>query len=503
MKFNVICAKRKPKTNAAVNATDCWKDGLKIDLKFRQIPSAVETLSLHLFDRDHQYLGGDTVCLDGQPATSPNFSLSVGGWNSEATPEMMALVVIDDCPTWYARLTLADHNTAAVSQVLQSVFDSPELHHLSTVLWNNVAGESCEQLHPDDFSKPSKARSGTAKPAGSDIEELRQLRRLILGEEPPRVSAEEKLRQLIGLDRVKQEIEQARVLALFGARRRALGIDTRTDHRNHMLFYGNPGTGKTTVAKLIGEMYRDMGLLSKGHTVEVNRSKLIGEYIGETEQKVETFIQESRGGVLFIDEAYSLSGGRDDSRDFGKQVLNALLPVLSEPEPDMIVILAGYEDKMQQLLQTNQGLLDRFPLKFHFDDYDAEQLFQIAVGILDQHHFSLTTEATARLLGIMQRAVSRRDHYFGNGRWVHNLVEQGIEKCLARRVMAAEEAQLKSGGASAGPQQSVQQESEEALQRERRLFSTVEECDVAEAERQLCTRRTMAPSARRPIGFTA
>lgn len=214
-------------------------------------------------------------------------------------------------------------------------------------------------------------------------------------------------------------------------------LQTNNEQRNHMLFLGNPGTGKTTVAKLVGEIYHNMGLLSKGHTVETNRSKLVGEYIGMTEKKTLEAIEEARGGVLFIDEAYTLVSHESDTKDFGKEILNALLTVLSEPQPDMIVILAGYEDKMMNMMKTNPGLKDRFPLTFHFDDYSAEELMEMACRTLKAGNYRLTDDAHKCLNTLIEKAAANRNEYFGNGRWVHNLIYQGIIKSMARRVMAS------------------------------------------------------------------
>ena len=163
------------------------------------------------------------------------------------------------------------------------------------------------------------------------------------------IKAEKELEDMVGLQRVKDDMREARMMAMFNQKRAEMCLQTNNEQRNHMLFLGNPGTGKTTVAKLVGEIYHNLGLLSKGHTVETNRSKLVGEYIGMTEKKTLEAIEEARGGVLFIDEAYTLVSHESDTKDFGKEILNALLTVLSEPQPDMIVILAGYEDKMMNI----------------------------------------------------------------------------------------------------------------------------------------------------------
>ncbi|WP_455584389.1 AAA family ATPase [Bacteroides sp.] len=294
------------------------------------------------------------------------------------------------------------------------------------------------------------------------------------------VTAEKRLEDMVGLSRLKSDIADARMMALFVEQRRALSLDTTFDNRHHMLFLGNPGTGKTTVAKLIGEMYHEMGLLSIGHTIETNRSKLVGEFIGQTEKNTSEIIEKARGGVLFIDEAYTLVNSEDDSKDFGKEVINSLLTVLSEPTPDMIVVLAGYEDKMQTLLRFNPGLQERFPLKFHFEDYTASELLEIAHRICKNRNFKLTLAADNRLSQLIEKAVLHRDEYFGNGRWVHNLIEHGVIKSMAKRVMSMPHCPGDS-----------------------HLLSFIEESDIAEVERTFLQSKTLKLTAPRRIGFTA
>lgn len=291
-------------------------------------------------------------------------------------------------------------------------------------------------------------------------------------------SAEQTLQELVGLERLKKDMQEARLMALFTRKRQELHLDSNEENRHHMLFFGNPGTGKTTVAKLVGEMYHQMGLLSSGHTIETCRSNLIGEYIGQTEKRMNEIIAEARGGVLFIDEAYTLAEKGEDSKDYGKEVINALLPVLSEPNPDLIVILAGYEDKMKQLIQTNPGLHDRFPLQFHFDDYSPTELEEMAHRLLQKRHFELTTEARTQLRELIEKAVRHHDEHFGNGRWLHNLIEQGILKSMAYRVM-------------------TQPTTEQNIQ----LFSTIEACDVQAAGQRLTQNQLSQPGQPRRIGF--
>lgn len=294
--------------------------------------------------------------------------------------------------------------------------------------------------------------------------------------------AEQDLQGLVGLTRLKEDLREARMLAAFMKRRKELGLDTELDNRHHMLFLGNPGTGKTTVAKLIGQMYHQMGFLSSGHTIETCRTKLVGEYIGETEKRIRQTIEEARGGVLFIDEAYTLITTKEETTDFGKEVIHALLTVLSEPNPDMIIILAGYEDKMRQMLRTNPGLQERFPLQFYFDDYNADELMEMAHRLLLKRNFQLTPEADKKLHDLIVETTAQRDEHFGNGRWLHNLIEQGIIKCMAQRIM-----------------------SQPSIPDNTFLFRTITQEDVVKAGNRLHSKQVvkLEPQPIRRIGFRA
>ncbi len=293
-------------------------------------------------------------------------------------------------------------------------------------------------------------------------------------------SANERLEKMIGLGRVKKEIEQMRVMTQFDLNRRRLKLCVRADDRYHMIFTGNPGTGKTTVAKLIGDFYYGMGILTRGHVVVTERSKLIGEYIGQTEMKTREAIAEARGGVLFIDEAYTLIRSvYKETNDFGREVMNTLLTVLSEPEPDLIVILAGYEDKMQNLFQCNPGLKDRFPIHLHFEDYSAEELMRIACALLEERNFELSPAAETALRDLIVSSVEHKDKEFGNGRWVHNLIEHHVIRNMAQRVMSS----------PFDPD-------------DRCLFMMIEKTDIEDAAREMSPGKNVVRMPQR-IGFTA
>ena len=242
------------------------------------------------------------------------------------------------------------------------------------------------------------------------------------------------LNSMVGLGRVKGEVMQAINMVRFEALRRYFKLDEGGTGRHHMLFMGNPGTGKTTVAKLIAGIYHRMGLLSSGHTVVCDRSTLMGQYIGESEQKVREQLESARGGVLFVDEAYSLFADEKD-RDFGRHVINCMLPILSEPNPDMIVIFAGYEHKMADLFKVNPGLRDRFPLSLHFDDYTSDELLAIIRHQATQRRFTFAPEAEADVHRIIEATIALRDPHFSNARWATNLFELGILRAMAERVV--------------------------------------------------------------------
>jgi|GEM_PF-680528 len=293
--------------------------------------------------------------------------------------------------------------------------------------------------------------------------------------------AEKELEEMIGLQKVKEDMKEARMMSMFNKKRTDMCLQNNKECINHMLFLGNPGTGKTTVAKLVGRIYHKMGFLSKGHTIETSRAKLVGEYIGMTEKKTLEAIEEARGGVLFIDEAYTLIQSKDnDTKDFGKEVINTLLPVLSEPNPDMIIIMAGYQDKMTGMLKTNPGLKDRFPLTFTFEDYTKDELMEIACKILKSENYQLTKEAFIRLYMLIDKTVTNKDEYFGNGRWIHNLINQGIIKNMAKRVMQTEQSKINI-----------------------ETLCKIEEIDIIETEHHYLELKCLKKFTPRTIGFRA
>lgn len=247
----------------------------------------------------------------------------------------------------------------------------------------------------------------------------------------------EKLDALIGLSAIKKQVRNHAQYIQFLQLRKEKGFEEKEEINVHSVFIGNPGTGKTTVAKMMGRLYKKMGLLSKGHVHEVDRVDLVGEYIGQTAPKVKEAIEKARGGVLFIDEAYSLARSNDDSKDFGREVIEILVKEMSNGPGDLAVIVAGYPKEMKHFLDSNPGLKSRFKLYFSFSDYLPQELSRIAAYACTEKGVELTQEAKEKVEEIIVKAYRSRDRSFGNARFVYDLIEKSKIN-LGLRVMSSD-----------------------------------------------------------------
>ncbi|MDP9751846.1 stage V sporulation protein K [Thermoanaerobacter pentosaceus] len=235
------------------------------------------------------------------------------------------------------------------------------------------------------------------------------------------------LNSLIGLNKVKEIIQEIYAFSQLQIKRKKEGLATEPIVL-HMIFKGNPGTGKTTVARILGKLLKSIGVLEKGHVVEVERADLVGEYIGHTAHRVRENVKKALGGILFVDEAYSLARGGE--KDFGKEAIDTLVKEMEDNRNKFILILAGYKHEMEYFLNTNPGLRSRFPIQIDFPDYTIDELLQIAELMLKNRQYKLTESAKRKLMKILIRNDNSRE--MGNARLVRNIIERAIRKQAVR-----------------------------------------------------------------------
>lgn len=239
----------------------------------------------------------------------------------------------------------------------------------------------------------------------------------------PNASIED-LNSLIGLQEVKQSISSLVNFIKTNQKRKALGMRVPSISY-HCVFTGNPGTGKTTVARILAGIYKNLGILQKGQLIETDRSGLVAEYVGQTAVKTNKIIDQAIGGVLFIDEAYSLIGGGNE--DYGKEAIATLLKRMEDNRDRLVVILAGYSNEMEEFIDSNPGLRSRFSRYIHFPDYSAEELYEIFLLNMKKFDYRLTADAESFLKELLKDKVAHKPKDFGNAREVRNLFEKVVE----------------------------------------------------------------------------
>lgn len=267
---------------------------------------------------------------------------------------------------------------------------------------------------------PQKAKESTGK--GVEAEETRRRRVAEVLQE---------LDRLVGLTSVKGLVREMQAYVEIQKRREKEKL-VAEPLVLHMIFKGNPGTGKTTVARIVGKLFKELGVLTKGEVIEVERADLVGEYIGHTAQKTREMLKKALGGILFIDEAYSLARGGE--KDFGKEAIDCLVKGMEDYKDNLILILAGYHDEMDWFLQTNPGLRSRFPIHIAFPDYTIEELLDICNLMLAQRQYHLAEEAPEELRRLLTGQTGIGFEHSGNARLVRNLLEKAIRKQAVRLV---------------------------------------------------------------------
>ncbi len=245
-------------------------------------------------------------------------------------------------------------------------------------------------------------------------------------EQEPAKTVEEllaELDELTGLAKVKREVHRQVAVLRVEKLRTEAGLKSPTITR-HLVFVGNPGTGKTTVARLVSGIYKALGLLSKGQLVEVDRSELVAGYLGQTATKTADVVSSAAGGVLFIDEAYSLTAGDFGADQYGREAVDTLVKEMEDRRDDLVVIVAGYPEPMAAFITANPGLASRFRTTIGFDDYSDDELTDILTGLAEGADYELAPEAMAKFREIL--AATPRDRSFGNGRFARNVLEAAI-----------------------------------------------------------------------------
>ncbi len=228
---------------------------------------------------------------------------------------------------------------------------------------------------------------------------------------------------LTGLQTVKDEFRSLFNLIRVNRLRREYGLKV-PDMSYHLVFSGNPGTGKTTVARIVAKGYKELGILKKGHLVEADRSSLVAEYVGQTAVKTSRVIDSALDGVLFIDEAYTLAVEAEN--DFGKEAVATLLKRMEDDRDRLVVIIAGYTDEMQRFIELNPGLDSRFSRRIEFPDYDADELLDIFHRMCAKNDYILSSGANQKLKRLICLAVENKDRHFGNARYIRNLFEETL-----------------------------------------------------------------------------
>ena len=328
---------------------------------------------------------------------------------------MMAMAI----PVWIVRIAVFNEGTPRWARILIGPLGA--LVCLALAIAHPIALEDSSEADETPATNNASSAAGSASPATNAVESVEE----VLAE----------LDSLVGLEEVKSEVRKIVNLAKVNEARRAQGLKV-PPMTYHMVFTGNPGTGKTTVARIVARAFRALGIAKTGQLVETDRSGLVGRYEGETAVKTNAKIDEAIGGILFVDEAYQLVNGEND--DYGKEAIATLLKRMEDDRDRLIVIAAGYTDEMRDFLDANSGLRSRFPRMIEFADYTAPELAAIFRSMAKKNEFALAPDLDAGLDAAIAKLTAKRDRTFGNARFVRQLFEDATARQATRLAESGE-----------------------------------------------------------------
>ena len=328
---------------------------------------------------------------------------------------MMAMAI----PVWIVRIAVFNEGTPRWARILIGPLGA--IVCLALAIAHPIALEDSSEADETPATNNASSAAGSASPATNAVESVEE----VLAE----------LDSLVGLEEVKSEVKKIVNLAKVNEARRAQGLKV-PPMTYHMVFTGNPGTGKTTVARIVARAFRALGIAKTGQLVETDRSGLVGRYEGETAVKTNAKIDEAIGGILFVDEAYQLVSGEND--DYGKEAIATLLKRMEDDRDRLIVIAAGYTDEMRDFLDANSGLRSRFPRMIEFADYTAPELAAIFRSMAKKNEFALAPDLDAGLDAAIAKLTAKRDRTFGNARFVRQLFEDATARQATRLAESGE-----------------------------------------------------------------